>query len=206
MKKIILIVGVLVGLGLLAAIVFGGMYVNRRNEMVQLKESINGAWAQVDTVIQRRADLVPNLVETVKGITAQEREVFSNIAEARARLGGAQSPSDRIAANEQLGSALSRLLVVVENYPELRSNQNFIRLQDELAGTENRIAVERRKYNQTVQDYNTYIQLFPNNLVASFSGFAREEAYFRTTEEARQAPPKVNFSETPAPAEAPPAK
>jgi LemA protein len=95
------------------------------------------------------------------------------------------------------------LLVVVENYPELRSNQNFLRLQDELAGTENRIAVERRKYNQTVQDFNTYIQLFPNNLVASFSGFAREDAYFRTTEEARQAPPSVNFSETPPPAEAP---
>ena len=204
MKKAMLVLGVLLGVAVLAAIVFGGMYVERRNQMVTMKESITGAWAQVDTVIQRRADLVPNLVETVKGIAAQEREVFSNIAEARARLGGAQAPSDRIAANESLSSALSRLLVVVENYPELRSNQNFIRLQDELAGTENRIAVERRKYNQTVQDYNTYIQLFPNNLVASFSGFAREDAYFRTTEEARQAPPVVNFSEeTPEPAEAP---
>src|SRR5690606_28053524 len=146
----------------------GSMYVNRRNQMVAMKESIAGAWAQVDTVIQRRADLIPNLVNTVKGFAAQEKEVFSNIAEARARLGGAQSPADRIAANEQLSSALARLLVVVENYPDLRSSQNFIRLQDELAGTENRIAVERRKYNQTVQDYNTYIQLFPNNLVASF--------------------------------------
>jgi LemA protein len=202
MKKVVLILGVLVGVAILAAIVFGGFYVERRNQMVQMKESIAAAWAQVDTVIQRRADLIPNLVETVKGIAGQEREVFSNIAEARAKLGGAQTPSDRIAANEALGSALSRLLVVVENYPELRSNQNFIRLQDELAGTENRIAVERRKYNQTVQDYNTYIQLFPNNLIASMSGFAREDAYFRTTEEARQAPPKVNFSDPPA-AEAP---
>jgi LemA protein len=198
-------VAVLVGIAILLAIAFGGFYVERRNQMVQMKESITAAWAQVDTVIQRRADLIPNLVETVKGVAGQEREVFSNIADARARLGGAQTPADRIAANEALGSALSRLLVVVENYPELRSNQNFIRLQDELAGTENRIAVERRRYNQTVQDYNTYIQLFPNNLVASFSGFAREDAYFRTTEEARQAPPNVNFSETPAPppAEAP---
>ena len=204
MKKAFLALGVLLGVAVLAAVILGGMYVERRNQMVTMKESITGAWAQVDTVIQRRADLVPNLVETVKGIAAQEREVFSNIAEARARLGGAQSPSDRIAANESLGSALSRLLVVVENYPELRSNQNFIRLQDELAGTENRIAVERRKYNQTVQDYNTYIQLFPNNLVASFSGFAREDAYFRTTEETRQAPPAVSFSEeTAEPAEAP---
>ena len=184
MKKGILILAALLGVAILAVFVLGGMYVNRRNQMVTLKESITGAWAQVDTVIQRRADLIPNLVETVKGFAAQEQEVFSNIAEARARLGGAQAPSDRIAANEALSSALSRLLVVVENYPELRSNQNFIRLQDELAGTENRIAVERRKYNQTVQDYNTYIQLFPNNLVASFGGFEREEAYFRTTEEA----------------------
>ncbi|MCB1018332.1 MAG: LemA family protein [Acidobacteria bacterium] len=199
MKKALIVVGVLLAVALLAAVVLGGYFVERRNQMVQLKESIAGAWAQVDTVIQRRADLIPNLVETVKGVAQQEQKVFSDIADARARLGGAQAPSERIAANEQLSSALSRLLVVVENYPELRSNQNFLRLQDELAGTENRIAVERRKYNQTVQDYNTYIQLFPNNLIASFSGFEREDAYFRTTEEARQAPPSVNFSETPAP-------
>lgn len=205
MKKAILALGLLLGIAVLAVFILGGMYVERRNQMVGMKEAIDAAWAQVDTVIQRRADLIPNLVETVKGITQQEREVFSNIADARAKLGGAQAPSERIAANEALSSALSRLLVVVENYPELRSNQNFIRLQDELAGTENRIAVERRRYNQTVQDYNTYIQLFPNNLVASFSGFEREDAYFRTTEEARQAPPAVKFSEeAPAPAEAPP--
>lgn len=194
MRKALIIGGVLVGLLLLVGIGLAGSFVERRNTMVQQKEAIEAAWAQVDTVIQRRADLVPNLVETVKGFAAQEREVFSNIAEARARLGGAQTPSDRIAANDMLSSALSRLLVVVENYPELRSNQNFIRLQDELAGTENRIAVERRKYNETVQQYNTYIQLFPNNLVAGMSGFEREDAYFRTTEEARQAPPVVSFS------------
>ncbi len=204
MKKGLLIVGVLLGLLVLGGVLFGGFYVNSRNTMVQQKEAIAGAWAQVDTVIQRRADLIPNLVETVRGFAEQEREVFVGVAEARARVAGAQSPSDTIAANEQLSGALSRLLLVVERYPELKSDQNFIRLQDELAGTENRIAVERRRYNQSVQDYNTYIQLFPNNLVAGMSGFAREEAYFRTSEEARQAPPPVNFSrDEAAPAPAP---
>jgi LemA protein len=195
-RKALIIGGVLVGVLLLVGIGLAGSFVERRNTMVQQKESIQAAWAQVDTVIQRRADLVPNLVETVKGFAAQEKAVFSNIAEARAALGGARTPSDRIAANDMLSGALSRLLVVVENYPELRSNQNFIRLQDELAGTENRIAIERRKYNQAVQQYNTYIQLFPNNFVASMSGFQREDAYFRTTEEARQAPPVVSFTPT----------
>ena len=195
MKKALIIGGVLLGLLLLAALAVGSTFIGHRNTMVQHKEAIAGAWAQVDTVIQRRLDLVPNLVETVKGIAAQEKEVFSNIANARAAMAGARSPSQRIAANDQLGGALSRLLVIVERYPELRSSQNFMRLQDELAGTENRIAVERRKYNQTVQQYNTYIQLFPNNLVASMSGFEREDAYFRTSEEARQAPPAVNFAQ-----------
>ena len=195
MKKALIIGGVLLGLLLLAGLSVGSMFIGHRNTMVEQKEAITGAWAQVDTVIQRRLDLVPNLVETVKGIAAQEKEVFSNIANARAAMAGARSPSQRIAANDQLGGALSRLLVVMERYPDLRSSQNFMRLQDELAGTENRIAVERRKYNQTVQQYNTYIQLFPNNLVASMSGFEREDAYFRTTEEARQAPPAVNFTQ-----------
>jgi LemA protein len=200
-RKVLIIGGVLLALLLLVGIGLAGSFVQRRNVMVQQKEAIQAAWAQVDTVIQRRADLVPNLVETVKGFAAQEKAVFSNIAEARAALGGARTPSERINANDMLSSALSRLLVVVENYPELRSNQNFIRLQDELAGTENRIAVERRKYNDTVQQYNTYIQLFPNNFVAGLSGFQREDAYFRTTEEARQAPPVVSFSPgEPAPA------
>ena len=204
MNKGLPIFAVLLGLLFLGGVVFGGFYVNRRNTMVQQKEAITAAWAQVDTVIQRRADLIPNLVETVRGIADQERDVFIGVAEARAKVAGSQTPADTIAANDQLSGALSRLLLVVERYPDLKSNQNFIRLQDELAGTENRIAVERRRYNQTVQDYNTYIQLFPNNLVAGMSGFAREEAYFRTSEEARQAPPPVNFSRdeaAPAPAQ-----
>ena len=122
----------------------------------------------------------------------QEQTVFGDIAAARAALVGAKTPQDKIAANGQLDSALSRLLVIVENYPQLKSNENFMRLQDELAGTENRIAVERRRYNQSVQDYNTYISLFPNSLVASMGGFMRNDAYFKTEEGARQAP-KVNF-------------
>jgi len=188
MKAAILILVVL----LILALVVGGAYVSRRNQMAIKREAVNAAWAQVDVVLQRRADLIPNLVETVKGYAVQEQTVFGAIAAARAALIGAKTPSDKIAANGQLDSALGRLLVIVENYPQLKSNENFMRLQDELAGTENRIAVERRRYNDSIQDYNTYIALFPNSLVASFAGFARNDAYFKTEEGARQAP-KVNF-------------
>src|SRR5208282_2249486 len=155
MKAVIAIVVVLLILVLLALVV-GGAYVGRRNQMAIKREAVNAAWAQVDVVLQRRADLIPNLVETVKGYAVQEQKVFGDIAAARAALIGAKTPSDKIAANGQLDSALGRLLVIVENYPQLKSNENFMRLQDELAGTENRIAVERRRYNDTVQDYNTY--------------------------------------------------
>jgi LemA protein len=203
MKVAIVILVVL----LLLAFVLGSAYVSRRNQMVVKREAVNAAWAQVDVVLQRRADLIPNLVETVKGYAVQEQTVFGDIAAARAALIGAKTPSDKIAANGQLDTALSRLLVIVENYPQLKSNENFMRLQDELAGTENRIAVERKRYNDAVQDYNTYIALFPNNLVASLGGFTRNDAYFKTEEGARQAP-KVNFdfnkpAATPAPAPAP---
>ena len=184
----------------------GGTFISHRNEMVRKRETVNAAWSQVDVVLQRRADLIPNLVETVKGFAAHEEKVFGDIAAARAAMAGAKTPQEKIAANGQLDSALSRLLVVVENYPQLRSNENFLRLQDELAGTENRIAIERRRYNETVQDYNTYITLFPNNIVASLSGFTRNDAYFKTEEGARQVP-KVNFGGAPAQQPAPaPAK
>jgi LemA protein len=188
MKIALIILAVL----LIVALMLGSSFVGRRNQMVVKREAVNAAWAQVDVVLQRRADLIPNLVETVKGFAAQEQTVFGDIAKARSALLGAHSPAEKIAANGQLDSALGRLLVVVENYPQLKSNENFLRLQDELAGTENRIAVERRRYNETVQDYNTFIALFPNSLVASMGGFARNDAYFKTEEGARQVP-KVTF-------------
>jgi len=180
----------------------GSAFVSRRNQMVMKREAVKSAWSQVDVVLQRRNDLIPNLVETVKGIAGQEQKVFGDIAAARAAMMGAKSPAEKIAANGQVESALGRLFVIVENYPQLRSNENFMRLQDELAGTENRIAVERKRYNDTLQDYNTYIGLFPNNIVASMSGFTRDEAYFKTEEGARQAP-KVNFNPPPQAAPAP---
>ena len=202
MKAVIVLVVIL----LIIAFLCGSMYFSRRNQMAIKREAVNAAWSQVDVVLQRRADLIPNLVQTVKGYAVQEQTVFGDIAAARAALVGARTPQDKIAANGQLDNALSRLLVIVENYPQLKSNENFMRLQDELAGTENRIAVERRRYNEAVQDYNTYISLFPNSLVAGFAGFTRNDAYFKTEEGARQAP-KVNFDfnkpATPAPAPTP---
>jgi LemA protein len=188
---------------LILAFVLGSAYVSRRNQMAIKREQVNAAWAQVDVVLQRRADLIPNLVQTVKGYAVQEQTVFGDIAAARAAMMGARTPADKIAANGQLDSALSRLMVIVENYPQLKSNENFMRLQDELAGTENRIAVERKRYNDAIQDYNTYISLFPNSLVASFAGFARNDAYFKTEEGARQAPKVIFDYSKPAPTPAP---
>src|SRR5260370_6752367 len=188
MKIALVVIGLLVlfGLGIF------GWAMGARNTLVTEREGVNGAWAQVDVALQRRADLIPNLVETVKGFAKQEQAVIKEVTDARAALGGARSPQERIAANGQLDGALSRLLIVVENYPQLRSNENFLRLQDELAGTENRIAVERRKYNETVQKYNTDIALFPNNIAASMFSFQRNDAYFKTEPGARVAP-KVAF-------------
>jgi LemA protein len=192
MKKVLIALVVLIVLLGIVALMFGGMYVDRRNEMVRLSEQVKSNWAQVDVVLQRRADLIPNLVETVKGFAAHEETVFGDIAKARSALIGARTPADKIAANGQLDSALSRLLVVVENYPQLKSNENFLRLQDELAGTENRIAVERKRYNDSIQAYNTYINLFPNNIIAGWAGFQRNDAYFQASEASREAP-KVQF-------------
>jgi LemA protein len=177
---------------LLAGVMFGGKFVSVRNELATENEAIAGAWAQVDVALQRRADLIPNLVNTVKGFATHEQQVIDSVTAARAALGGARTPAEKIAANGQLDSAISRLLVISENYPNLKSNENFLRLQDELAGTENRIAVERRKYNEIVQRYNTQIALFPDNLIASMSGFQRNDAYFKTDPGSR-AVPKVAF-------------
>ncbi len=192
----VLIVVILV-VALLALVVFG-QYVGVRNTLVQKNEAVKAAWSQVDIVLQRRADLIPNLVETVKGFARQEQTVFGDIARARSALLSAGSPQEKIAANQQLDGALGRLLLVVENYPQLKSNENFLRLQDELAGTENRVAVERKRYNDTLQDYNTYIRLFPHNILAGRAGFKPNEAYFAASEGSRQVP-KVNFSSPTAP-------
>ena len=189
MGKTLIVVVVL----LVIALVLGSWFMGVRNQIVTKNEAVKAAWSSVDIALQRRADLIPNLVETVKGYAAQETTIFVEIAKARSALIGAKTPSDKIAANGQLDSALSRLLVISENYPQLKSNENFLRLQDELAGTENRIAQERRDYNNTVQDYNTFIQLFPNSIIAGMSGFTRNDAYFKADEGARTAP-KVNFN------------
>src|SRR2546422_9465559 len=189
MKQLLAVVLVLA----LVAALFGGMYISRRNQMILKNNTVQAAWSQVDIVLQRRADLIPNLVETVKGIAAQEQTVFGDIAKARSQLLSARTPADRISANNQLDGALGRLLVIVENYPQLKSNENFLRLQDELAGTENRIAVERKRYNDTLQDYNTYVQQFPNNIFARWAGFKPNSAYFAAAEGSREVP-KVNFS------------
>lgn len=185
MKAVAVVLGVLLALGIFV----GGKAASVNNQLVAQREAVQAAWAQVDVALQRRADLIPNLVETVKGFAAQERAVFQQIAEARAALLNARTPGEKIAANQGLDTAIGRLLMVVENYPQLRSSENFIRLQDELAGSENRIAVERRKYNEGVQRYNTTLGLFPNNLFAGFLGFQRIDDYFRTEPGARTAPP-----------------
>jgi LemA protein len=189
MSKGLIVIIVLV---LIALVVFG-QYVSVRNTLVTKNEAVKAAWSQVDIVLQRRADLIPNLVETVKGIAKQEQTVFGDIAKARSQLLSARGPSDRIAANQQLDGALGRLLAIAENYPQLKSNENFLRLQDELAGTENRIAVERKRYNDALQDYNTYIQKFPANIFARWAGFKPNEAYFTAAEGSRQVP-KVDFT------------
>ena len=170
-----------------------GKYVSVKNTLVAKNEAVKSTWSQVDVVLQRRADLIPNLVETVKGIAKQEQTVFGEIARARSELLSASTPADKIAANQRLDGALGRLLAISENYPQLKSNENFLRLQDELAGTENRIAVERKRYNDTLQDYNTYVQQFPNSIFAKWAGFKPNPAYFAAPEGSR-AVPKVNFS------------
>lgn len=161
------------------------------NDLVAKEEAINDAWAQVQTVLQRRYDLIPNLVETVKGYAIHEREVLTQVTEARARVGSARTVQEQIQANNELSNALARLLVVVERYPELRANQNFIRLQDELAGTENRIAVARRRYNEAVKSYHTKMRSFPTVLFAGVLGFEKK-AYFEAPAAAQQVP-RVNF-------------
>ncbi|MCU1339546.1 MAG: LemA family protein [Bryobacterales bacterium] len=186
--------GLLIGLGVvvLLVLILGGSLMGYRNNLVTEQEAYKAQWQQVDVALQRRLDLIPNLVETVKGFAKQELAVTDSVTQARAAMMGAKTPAERIAANNQLEGALGRLFVIVENYPQIKSNENFMRLQDELAGTENRIAVERRKYNEALQQYNVDVQQFPKNIAASMFGYQRDNAYFGADAGAKEAP-KVKF-------------
>jgi LemA protein len=198
MSKTVIVLITIVVLILLSV----GKFISVKNTLVEKNEAVKTSWSQVDIVLQRRADLIPNLVETVKAYAKQEQTVFGDIAKARSQLLNAGTPEQKISANAQLDGALGRLLLIVENYPQLKSNENFLRLQDELAGTENRIAVERQRYNDTLKDYNVYVQQFPNNVFASSLGYKPNTAYFAATEGSREVP-KVNFAApTPQPAPA----
>jgi LemA protein len=186
-KKIIIVLAVVAGIIVLGA----GWYMSTYNRLVGLDESVKSGWAQVETQLQRRYDLVPNLVNTVKGYAAHEAAVFTAVTEARARAGQAQNVGDKINANRELNSALARLLVVAENYPQLKANQNFLDLQAQLEGTENRIAVARRAYNETVKQYNTAIRSFLPRLIAGSLGLAPKP--FFETEAAATKAPEVSF-------------
>lgn len=176
-------------IGVIVIALIGG--VSAYNGLVSANENIDGKWSQVENQLQRRSDLIPNLVATTKGYAAQEKEIFTQVAEARAKLAGSAGVADKARADAELSGALSRLLVVVENYPQLKSDANFRQLSDELAGTENRLAVARKDYNDAVQNYNTRIKRFPSNILANMAGFNARE-YFKAPESAKETP-KVQF-------------
>ena len=182
-----ILIGLVVVVGLVLLLV-GGSYVSAKNQMVEKDNNVKAAWSDIDTTLQRRADLIPNLVATVKGYAKHEETVFADIANARAGLLNAHTPEGKIQANGQLDGALGRLLALSESYPDLKANQNFLSLQDQLEGTENRIQVARRRYNDTLRDYNTFIQQFPNSIWAGFAGFKTNNAYFQAAEGSRTAP------------------
>jgi len=182
---------VVIVIALLALLIVGPL-VGIYNGLVRMNEDVNGKFAQVQVQLQRRFDLIPNLVEVVKGYAAHEQKVFDDIAAARAKLAGAATPDQQVAAANQLEGALGRLLVVVENYPNLKADANFRALQDELAGTENRIAVERQRYNDAVRSFNTRLKSFPTNIIGRMMGFSPRE-YLQTPQEAQSAP-KIDFS------------
>ena len=177
-----------VGVFILALLMVFSSYVSARNQMVALDQTVKSNWSEVDVQLERRADLIPNLVETVKGFTKEENSVYAEIDNARTGLMNAQDPQAKIAANGQLDGAIGRLLLLTENYPQLRSSDQFMRLQDELAGTENRIGVARRRYNLAIQDYNTFVLQFPNNIWAGMAGFKQNNAFFEASAAARNVP------------------
>jgi len=180
------------GVLVLVVLMVFGSYVSARNQMVAKDQNVKSMWSEVDVQLERRADLIPNLVETVKGFTKEESTVFGDIANARAGMLNAQGPQARIAANGQLDGAIGRLLLLTENYPQLRSSEQFMRLQDELSGTENRIGVARKRYNDSVQDYNTFVLQFPNNIWAGIAGYKQNDAFFKASP-AAQTVPSVKF-------------
>lgn len=181
-------IGILV---VIAIIIIIAMLISSYNGIVSKAEEVDNKFATIDTQLQRRADLIPNLVNTVKGYAKQEQEIINSVTEARAKLAGATTVSEKAEADGELTSALNRLMVVVENYPDLKSSQNFIQLSDELAGTENRIATARRDYNEAVKEYNLKIKKFPTNLMAGMFGYEQRE-YFEASEQSKEAP-NVNF-------------
>jgi len=185
MKNLVIVLAVI-------AVVFGFMAYGAYNRLVTLDENINNSWAQVETALQRRYDLIPNLVNTVKGYAKHESGVFEEITRLRSQWGEAKTQDAKIEAADRLEGALSKLMLVVENYPDLKANQGFLALQDELAGTENRISVERRRYNDAVREYNVTVRKFPVKVLADLSGFAKKDAYFQADKGAATAP-KVEF-------------
>ncbi len=188
MKRGVFAVIAVLGVIVVAALLVFSSYISAKNQMVAKDQEVKTQWSQVDVVLQRRADLIPNLVSTVKGYATHEEKVFDDIANARASLLSAHDPQGKIQANGQLDGALGRLLAISENYPNLKANQNFMSLQDQLEGTENRIAVERRRYNESLQDYNTFILQFPNSIWAGMAGFHPNNARFEASESSRTAP------------------
>ena len=191
MKRGTIILLVVVAVIVIIAFSVFGFVRGTYNQLVQMDESVNGAWAEVENNLQRRYDLIPNLVNTVKGFAQQEKDVLLGVTEARSKVGGAGNVNQRIEAENELSGALSRLLMVVENYPQLKSDANFRQLQDELAGTENRLAVARKRYNDVVRNYNVVLRSFPQNIIAGMFGFEKKDFY--DAPEAAQATPEVQF-------------
>lgn len=191
-KKSLFLLAAIIAVVVFLGVILAGVVWSSYNRIVSLDENVNSAWAQVETVLQRRYDLIPNLVNTVKGFAKQEQNVLTDVTRLRSQWGEARTQVEKAETASALEGALGRLMVVVEKYPELRSNQNFLALQDELAGTENRVSVERRRYNEVLQQYNTAIRRFPGSLVAGMFGFDKRDAYFKAAEGAATAP-KVEF-------------
>ncbi len=183
---------IFVGILVLAVIIFGSWFIRGYNTVAKLDEAVKASWRQVDTVLQRRYDLIPNLVNTVKGYASHEEKVFTEITKLRSQWGAAKNEGEKMKTAKGLEGAISRLLLVAENYPQLKSNENFLNLQVQLEGTENRIAVQRMRYNDSVRTFNTYIRTFPGSIFAGIRGLSKPAPYFEAGEETREAP-KVKF-------------